>query len=134
MNTKRRREHKTGRVREVIKCDLNGSQIHVFSSLKEAAQRVNSKTKNPSSNICGALNGRENTAFGFKWVYSDDEIIDGEVWGNVDTCRHKNATVTPNFPCEVVLRVSWHIMLSHLFTFLEKVPGSFIVNHNLGTT
>lgn len=93
MDTKLKREHKTGGVREVIKCHFNGSQIHVFSSLKEAAQSVNSKIKNPASNISGALNGRTNTAVGCKWVYSDDERIDGEVWGNVDTtCRHDNAT------------------------------------------
>jgi hypothetical protein len=52
----------------VIQMDINGNDIRVFSTIKEAADFVNVQV----SSICDVCRGRQKTAKGFKWKYQTE--------------------------------------------------------------
>lgn len=141
--------------RPVWKCDKNtGEKIELFQNLKLAAESTGSTSVNPKSGICAAARGNKKSAFGFKWVYAEQEVIDGEVWKPLDPSivegqdgyqissegRVNNRKGRINRPFEgsngyMLHCVHPHTFMAHrlvAFSFLETVPGRNVVNHKDG--
>lgn len=57
--------------KKVVQCDLKGNPIQYFSGMKRAAIFHGHKTNGTISKV---VNGRTNTAYGFKWVYYNENI------------------------------------------------------------
>jgi len=58
---------KTSHSKIVIKMDLDGNELEIFDSITEAGESVN-LTRHAISRVC---NGKNQTAGGFKWKYSE---------------------------------------------------------------
>ena len=82
-NTKNKRNpSKTTSKHEKVKClDLNGNFIGTFNNAKEAIEVLKlSKNKRASNFITNVCCGLANSAYGYKWEYVEDEVIDGEIF------------------------------------------------------
>ena len=78
--TENRRAYRTcTSVRSVQQLDTEGRVLAIFPSLKEAAAAVSQNPNSPNS-IWAAANGRQKTAYGYRWVYTEAPKIDGEIW------------------------------------------------------
>lgn len=157
-HTANRKRRKTGGIeggRPVWKCDQEtGQKIELFRNLKLAAESTESNSVNPKSMICAAARGRTKSAFGFKWIYDDDEVIEGEVWKPLEPDlvrgqvgyfissegRVKNRKGRINRSFGGSNGYSQHCIHPHVFAahrlvafaFLEGVPGKNVVNHKDG--
>ncbi len=56
---------KSGRLRAVIKCDLEGNELQEYESARVAGEAVGTK----GHNISDACNGRSKTSAGFIWKH-----------------------------------------------------------------
>jgi hypothetical protein len=66
------------RVRKVIQCDLNGSEIRTWDSIKEACDALSINRRNISK-VCS---NTSLTCGGYKWKYYE-ENLDSEDWRNI---------------------------------------------------
>lgn len=57
--------------KKVVQCDLKGNPIHYFNGIKRAAIFHG---RNTNGTISKVVNRKTNTAYGFKWVYYDENI------------------------------------------------------------
>lgn len=83
---KNQKKRRTG-YRGIWKCDKKtGEKIELFRNLRLAAESTATKSRsaNPVQTIYAAARGSVKSAHGFKWVYEDDEVIEGE-YGNLLT-------------------------------------------------
>lgn len=71
--------------RSVWKCDkVTGRKIEIYESTTAAAKSIPNSTKKAQDLICTAANNGRVTQ-GYKWLYADAEIIEGEEWKSIDT-------------------------------------------------
>lgn len=71
--------------RAVWKCGLeSGEKIELFPNMTFAGKSMGGNGKSAGSQICLVAKKRRNSAFGFKWVYQDEETIEGEKWEPLD--------------------------------------------------
>lgn len=81
-------------MRSVWKCDKEtGERIQLFESVALATMSIPHSSKNAKGQIRKASSGAIFSAFGYKWEYDDDEIIEGEQWKEI-------SPVTIGFPPE----------------------------------
>lgn len=141
--------------RPVWKCDKEtGRKIEIFSSMRLAAESTGSNSVNPASMISAVVRGRDKSAFGFKWVCDDDEVIEGELWIPLDPelvrgqqgyfisseGRVKNRKGRINRPFGGSNGYPHHSIHPHVFSahrlvalaFLDASPGRNFVNHKDG--
>lgn len=156
-NRKKRKTEHVEHGRPVWKCDMDtGEKIELFKNMRLAADSTatESRSVNPKSDVCAAARGRKKAAFGFKWVYDDAEVIEGEAWKplNPDLVRgqkgyfissegrvenRKGSIVKPfmgsnGYPQH---SIHPHVFAAHrlvAFSFLEDVPRGNFVNHKDG--
>lgn len=153
-----KREHYTNSSRAVWKCDINtGERLEKFDSLKIAALSV-TDTKDGKSKICAVARKRvekggyiRKSAFGFKWEYEEESHIQGEEWKPIDP-QHTKGVQGYHISSEGRIRnhhgrvgipfgkpndYCYHAIHPHQFrvhrlmalTFLETIPGKYVVNH-----
>ena len=143
--------------RSVWKCDKKtGERLELFESTTLAAKTLpcnNIMTGRVS--ICQVARGASNSAYEFKWEYDDHEVVEGEIWRELepmvigrpgggktgyfisDKGRLKDPrgfVKKPSVSNQGYLQLSVHnrVFLAHrliALTFLEKPPGKDIVNH-----
>jgi len=71
-------------MRSVWKCDKDtGERIQLFESVALAAMSISHPSKNLKKQIRKASSGEILSAFGYKWKYDDNEIIEGEQWKQI---------------------------------------------------
>lgn len=64
--------YKNNKKRSVNQYTIDDKFIKTFDSAKEAYESVGKSVKNGASNITAVCNGRQKTAYGFKWKYADE--------------------------------------------------------------
>ena len=64
--------YKSTKNRMINKYDLNGKFICSYESIKQAGESIPYLSNNGESNITAVCRGRQKTAYGYIWRYSDD--------------------------------------------------------------
>jgi len=80
--------HDITRRRSIWKCDKEtGERIELFQSSTLASESVfhTTSTQNASIFIMGVAGGTRVSAYGFKWEFDDEAIIEGEEWKEIDS-------------------------------------------------
>ena len=141
--------------RPIWKCDMDtGEKMELFQTLRLAAESTDSRSVNPKSTICAAARGRTKSAFGFKWVYEDAEVIKGEEWkplhpdlvrgqkgyfisseGRVENRKGRILKPFAGSSGYTHHCIHPHVFAAHrlvALAFLEVAPGRHFVNHKDG--
>lgn len=146
------------RRRSIWKCDKEtGERIELFESSTLASQSVvhTTSTTNACAFIFSVARGDNPRAYGFKWEFDDEVIIEGEEWKEIDSFilgvqRKKSkyfisnkgrlrtprrGTITPRLPTDKgypIFTIYKTIFTAHRLValmFLERQEGRDIVNH-----
>lgn len=65
--------YKNPRAKQVNQYDLDGNFIRTFDSVALAYESTGNKTVNGAANITAVCKGRQKSAYGYKWIYADDD-------------------------------------------------------------
>jgi len=143
------RHKKINHARGIWKCDkTTGNPITFYKTIKEAGIDINND-ENSFKNISLCANGKTDTAYGYKWKFPENNIIEGEEWKLI-TCIENNKTyyvsnngriknrnrilnMKPHHSGYVLCQIkdkqhSIHILVATMF-ILKLDPTKNIVNH-----
>jgi hypothetical protein len=75
-------EHYVNSTRSVWKCDKSGVRLQLYPSLKLAALSVTA-CKDGKTKVCAVARGSRITAYGYKWEYDSEEVVETEEWKDI---------------------------------------------------